>query len=139
MNHKVDAALMKRDYNAFEKITRPGVTSDFKYTEAGKTENYDEMLANMKQGMTMMKKVNVAKSSIVKLAIHGKTATCDTKHHMLATMGGQDSKQHKMSFDGVSTETYRKEKGQWKLASMVWGKQKMTMDGKPFDPMKAGG
>ena len=139
MNRKIHNAFMKKDINAFEQITRKGITSDFKYVENGTPESYDEMVAQMKQSFNMMQKVTAANSRILKLSIHGDTADCSTTHHMMAIVGGQDKKTHKMSFDGVSNDSYRKEDGKWKLASMVWGKQKMTMDGKPFDPMKAGG
>jgi len=139
MNRKVCHAMMKKDMAAFEKCTRGGVTSDFKYSENGQAEDYDSMLAHMKQGLTMMKTISTVNTKLVKLTQEGNSATATTRHHMVGIIAGPDKKNHKMVFDGISTDGYRKEDGKWKLASMTWGDQKMTMDGKPFNPMQGQG
>src|SRR5437016_1513491 len=69
MNRKIHNAFMKKDINAFEQITREGITSDFKYVENGTPESYDEMVAQMKQSFNMMQKVTAANSRILKLSI----------------------------------------------------------------------
>jgi len=131
MDKKIHHAFMTRNGDEFEKITRAGVTSDFKYTENGKTMTYDEMLAEMKQSFGMMVKMESADSKTLSLSQHGDEATARTQHRMVSIVNGPDKKTHKMVYSGVSKDGYRKEDGQWKLASMEWVSEKMTMDGKP--------
>ena len=134
MNQAVCRALKNRDMALFEKITRPSVTSDFKHVEMGHSMTYDEMLAQMKQSFAMLKKVNSATAKTNKISIHGDTATSESTHHIVAVMAGPDKKNHKMVMNGLTKDVYRKEGKQWKLAEMDWVNQKMTMDGKPFNP-----
>jgi hypothetical protein len=138
-NKKIHAAFMKKDIGAFEKITREVTTSDFKYVENGKTETYDDMIAGMKQSFAMMQKMKSADSKILNLSVHGDTGTCETRHRMVSISEGPDHKAHTMVFSGVSKDGFRKESGEWKMSSMEWVKETMTMDGKPFDPSKMGG
>ena len=132
-NRKVHATFVKNDMNAFEKVARATCTSDFKEVENGQSHDFDAMLAQMKQGFAMMK-INSASATTSKLMQHGDSATCQSNHHMTGSLAGPDKKKHKMVFDGVSTDTWRKEDGHWKLASMVWGKETIKMDGKKIDP-----
>jgi hypothetical protein len=136
MNKKVSQTFRNRDMAGFEKITRNGVTSEFKYVENGKTTDYDGMLNMMKQSFGMLKSIDVARATTSNVVQHNGTATAKSRHHLVGTMMGPDSKVHKMIMDGTSNDTFRKEDGKWKLASMSWGKAKMMMDGKPFDPSK---
>jgi Tfp pilus assembly protein PilE len=139
MNTQVAHAFMHNDLDAFEKITRAAVTSDFKHTEMGHSQTYDEMLGEMKQSFAMIKKITVARAKTSHIAIHGDNANSMTTHHMVGVIVGPDKKNHKMVMDGTTKDTYRKEDGQWKLAEMNWVKQGMTLDGKPFDASQMGG
>ena len=139
MNAKVAHAFMHNDMAAFEKITRPAVTSDFKHTEMGHSQTYDQMLSEMKQSFAMIKKFSSVSAKTSHIAIHGDKATSTTTHHMVGVIVGPDKKNHKMVMTGTTKDTYRKEDGKWKLAEMNWVKQGMTMDGKPFDPSQMGG
>lgn len=132
MNKTMHTVMMKKDINGFVKAVKGGITSDFKYSEQGRSMTFDEMVAGMRQGFAMMQKMTAADSKIVSLKEKGNAATCTTGHVMKAvTMDGK-KKPHKMEFTGTSIETYRKEKGKWKMASMTWSDQKITMDGKPL-------
>ncbi len=139
VNKKLHAAMMKKDTDAFAKIVKEGVNSDFKYVEDGRSMNFDQMVANMRQGMSQMTKVTASDSKIVSLKEKGNSATAVMSHRMSGRMIGKDKKSHTTSFSGISTDVFRKQGGQWKMARMSWKSQKMTMDGKPYDPSKMGG
>ena len=136
---KIDKCLLNKDIAGFEKLVKPMVTKDYKHIEMGRTLNYNQMIAEMKQGLAMMGKVTVARSKFITFKQTGNTVVAKQSHRMEGTMTGQDKKTHTMAFVGTSQNTYRKEGGVWKMAIMDWKKQDMLMDGKPFDPSKMGG
>ncbi|MBI1333643.1 MAG: hypothetical protein JST12_10410 [Armatimonadetes bacterium] len=139
MNKKVGKTIVKQDYKGFEKIVKAGVTKDFKYIEGGQTMNLDQMLAMVKQSFSPQMKVSKADSKILSFSQKAKSATATVKHTMVGKMMGPDKKWHSMTQEGTSTDTYTMVGKEWKMSSMSWGEMKMTMDGKPFDPSKAGG
>lgn len=139
VNSKIVAAMKKRDADAFGKIVKAGVTKDFKYVENGQTQTLDQMIEGMRMGFAMMTKVTKCEAKIKTLKETGNSGTATIWHSMAGDMKMEDGKTHKMTFEGTSTNTFRKEGGKWKMSSMVWGKQTMKMDGKPFDPTKMGG
>ena len=138
MNSKVAKVMVKKDIDGFVKAVKGGCTSDFKYTENGRSMNFDEMVAGMRQGLAMLNKVKKADSKIVTLTEKGNSATCTTSHNMVGVIMDGNKKPHDMGFLGTSIETYRKENGKWKMASMTWKEQKMTMDGKPMEALGGG-
>ena len=137
MNAEVAHAFLRKDMDAFEKITRAHTTSDFKYVEAEKTYTFDEMVSQMKQSFATMKKITACSAKSSHFVITGDAATSQTDHYMAAIVDGPDKKQHKMVMNGLSKDTYRKENGMWKLAEMDWTNDKMTLDGKPYDMSQA--
>lgn len=139
LNSRVQKALMKKDVASFEKILRPLVTPDFKHVENGQSMSFDQMVASMKQGMAMLQTINKAETQVISVKVKGNTGTVTVKHTMLGTTPKQEGKSSKLGFTGVSTDTYVKKNGKWLMSKMVWGKQQMTVDGKPFDPSKASG
>lgn len=136
---KIDRCLLNKDFAGFEKLCRGSMTKDFKHIEMGRALTFDQMLAQMKQGMGMMSKINLVKSKFTSFKQTGNKIVVNQSHLMKGVMIGEDKKSHTMSFSGVSMNTYRKEGGVWKMAIMNWTKQDMLMDGKPFDPSKMGG
>jgi len=136
MDAKIAKTLKNKDVEGFKKVVKGGITDDFKYVENGKTQTFDEMVEGMRQGLAMMKKVTVCTSKTLSLKQSGNMATAMTKHTMGGTMMGQDKKMHKSVFSGVSKDVFRKENGKWKMASMTWTNQTMTVDGKKVDPSK---
>ncbi len=137
MNKKIEHAFMKLDMDAFAKATQPYVTSDFKYVENGKTMGFEDMVASMKMSFMTLTKMKSSSSTTLKLVMKGDTGTAFTEHKMKSLSSGPDKKTHLMVFDGFTTDDFRKEDGKWKMARMTWTKESMTMDGKPFDPMKS--
>ncbi len=139
VNTSIGHAMVKKDFKGLDKIMKSHMTSDFKYTEAGQTQTYDQMFANIKQGLGMYSKVTKAKATIKTFKQKGNSAWALTSHSMAGTVMGQDKKPHKMTFNGDAAETYVKQGKTWKMSKMEWGKNAMLMDGKPFDPSKMGG
>lgn len=136
-NKKIHKAMMAKDFVALDKMFKAGMTKDFKYTEAGKTQTYAQMMAGMKMGLSQMSNIT-ASTKILSLKESANTGTCTALHTMGGTMIGQDKKKHTTKFTGTAVETYRKVGGQWKMASMDWKATSMMMDGKAM-PMAAGG
>ncbi len=139
MNKTMHTVMMNRDINAFIKAVKGGVTKDFKYSEQGKAQTFDQMVAGMKGGFAMMTKVTAADSKVLSLTERGNSATCTTQHTMMGITMDPKHKAHKLGFTGTSVETYRKEKGKWLMSSMSWKSQQMTMDGKPLHQPRGAG
>lgn len=138
MNSKIHVAMKKGDMKSLHSIMKSGVTKDFKYIEDGKTMTFDQMFEQMKGSMAMMKLTN-ATTKVVSVKEKGTMGSSVEKHVMAGTMTGPDKKTHKMSFSGMSTNTYTKVGKAWMLKVMSWGKSEMMMDGKPMDMSKMGG
>lgn len=138
MNSKIHTAMKKGDMKGCGMIMKSGVTKDFKYIEGGKTMTFDQMFEQMKASMSAMKLTN-ASTKVMSVKEKGSMGTSVEKHIMEGTITGPDKKSHKMSFSGVSTNTYVKVGKAWMLKVMNWGKSEMLMDGKPMDMSKMGG
>jgi len=133
MNKPVDAALKARDINAFTKAVTGGMTPDFKYIDDGtKPQSFEGMIAGMKQGLSVYKEITKVSTSVVSAKQKGNMGNAIERHVMEGVVFGPDKKPHKMVFLGTSTETFRKVKGKWMMASMSMKTDKMTMDGKPM-------
>ncbi|RYG19348.1 nuclear transport factor 2 family protein [bacterium] len=128
LRSQIDAAnktssrlMMAKDVKGLTKHWKAGMTPDFKYVEGGKTQNFDAMAAGMAMGLGQMNKLSKAESKLLTLKEKGNTATATTRH----TMG----------FTGVSSDTYVKQGGKWRMSKMSWLKQTSSMDGKPMPGM----
>lgn len=138
MNARTGNAMVKGDMKSLEAMMKAGVTKDFTYTEAGKTMNFSQMMEMMKQSMGAMK-VTSAHTDIVTVKEKGNMGVATQKRTLTGIMTTPDKKTHKMSFGGMTTDTFVKVGKEWKMQKMVWGKNTMMMDGKPMDPAKMGG
>lgn len=136
-NKKIEHAFFKMNMAAFEKALRPNVTADFKYAQNGQPVGFDEIVSTVKQGFVAFAKMKSSSSKTMKLASHGDTGEAVTERKFVAILKGAEKKPHVMAFDGFTDDTFRKEDGKWKLASMTWTKSDMTLDGKPYNPSKA--
>lgn len=134
--NRISAAMKSKNLAALDKEMRATSLRTFKYTEGGQSQNLDTMLKNMKTGLSSMDKLSVCTTKVLSLKEKGNSAVGLMEHKMVGTMKGEDKKTHTLAFTGVSENTYVKQNGQWKLATMKWKTQKQTMDGKP---MSAGG
>jgi hypothetical protein len=129
LNQKVVREMRTHDMTGLDQTMREGVTSNFVYIENGQRENADQMIANMKTGVGMMK-ISRAEATIVSLKRSGNSATCVMRHSMSGTSKGPDKKLHTMLFSGISEDTYVKVGGKWKMSKMDWKNQTVKMDGK---------
>ncbi len=132
-NKKVREFLLKGDVAGFEKYLKPRVTSDFKYIEEGKTQNFKQMVDEMKVGMSMMKMTKLS-TKILEVKESGSTGSSKEEHSMEATQKGPDGKTQTMTMVGKVTNKFRKVNGKWLLAEMNWTYTDMKMNGKPFNP-----
>ena len=131
-NKTTHKLMMAKDVKGLTKEWKGAATKDFKYVEAGRTMNMDQMCQGMAMGLGGMKKVLKADSKPLSVKEKGNTGTSTTSHVMEGITVGPDKKSHTVTFTGVSTETYVKQGGKWKMSKMVWGKQTTLMDGKPM-------
>ena len=133
--------MKAKDLGKLEKVLREGTTADFKYVEGGKEEGFDDMWMSMKMGLDGMTKITECTTRVTDVKMEGDMGWCKDHHHMMGMMMGQDKKKHKMSFDGVSADTFMKVDGKWKMSRMEWVSQTIKMDGKKVDPaqMMGGG
>jgi hypothetical protein len=138
-NAKITNAMKKKDFATLSKVMKAAVTKDFVYVEDGRSQNFDQMFANMKMGLGSLKKITVCEAKSLSLKQMGNRASGSTRHRLGGSNMGPDKKEHTLVFSGVSTDSYVKQGSMWKLSKMVWKTQSMTMDGKPFDPSKMGG
>lgn len=130
---KISAAFLKKDIRAFESATKPLMAKDFKFLEQGKAMSYDEMVKNLKVSFDSMKTVQSASVLMVSSHETPKKADSACSHRVEGTMMGPDNKSHKFTMKGTSSETWEKDGKVWKMKTMKWVNQSMTLDGKPFD------
>lgn len=133
-NKQIEKALLSKDIAKFEKVVRPMMTKDFVHVENGQSMNFDKMVETMKQGYGMLDKITKVKASATQIKESGKTGSCIMAHEMTGTVKGGDKKTHVLAFVGHTKNSFRKEGGKWLMSRMEWVDQKMTMDGKPFNP-----
>ncbi len=139
INNQVAKAFMKKDMKMFVKAVKPNVTSDFKHIESGRSMGFDQMVEMMSQSFATVDKMTKVSSKILSLKTKGASGEGQTSHIMMWTMKGEDGKSHKMSYSGVTKDTYVKKNKIWYLSCMEWTKTKTTMDGKEIDMSKMGG
>jgi uncharacterized protein DUF4440 len=133
-------AMMHRDIGMFKRAVKGGMTDDFQYIDdGGAPMGFDKMVEGIRQTYAMMTKVTRATSKVILVQQSGDKGSAVEKHFMEGMIRGEDKKLHKMLFVGTSTETYRKEHGRWKMASMSMKTDKMLMDGHPVSMAGAGG
>ena len=131
-NKKISAAMMKKDFAGLDKIFKAGMTKDFTYTEAGKTQSYDTMMSGLKMGLGQYSKITKVSTTIKSISEKGNAGTCTAEHVMAGTVVGADKKTHTSSFTGIAVETYVKVGKEWKMSKMEWKSSKMMLDGKPM-------
>lgn len=128
---KVEKAARAKDVKRAEAAYRESVTSDFKYVQDGKTQDFKTFMGNFTASIVMTDKITTSSSRIISLKERGDRATGKIERKMTGTMKTPDKKIHSIDWTGVFTEEYRKVGGKWKTATMTAGKQKFLMDGKP--------
>lgn len=128
---KLEKAVLAKDVKGAQAAMKETVTPDFKYVQAGQTQDFKTFIGNFTAGITMMEKITSSSTRIISLKESGNKASGKIEHIMTGTMRTPDKKIHTTSWSGIFTEEYRKVGGKWKTATMTAGPQKFLMDGKP--------
>ena len=128
---KQEKAAMAKDTKGVEAAMKESMTPDFKYMQAGKTQDAKTFIGESTASMAMMDKVTDSSSRIISLKESGNKGSGTIELHMTGTMKTPDKKAHPIVWTGLFTEEYRKVGGKWKTATMTAGVQKFLMDGKP--------
>lgn len=132
---KLEKAIVAKDIKGVMATS----TKDFSYTENGKTITGEAMSAQMQQQFTMMSGTPKAKFSIISIDVKGKSATVVSTDVTEMSMALQDGKAHKIVASGKSKDLLVKTKDGWLMKTVTVLSNKMTLDGKAFDPTKPQG
>lgn len=132
---KLCAAMKSKNIDGVMKMG----TKDFSYTEKGQTMGGEQMKQMMQQQFAAMKSCDKMVMKIDKLTVKGNTATVMSSSEGVMTIGGADGKTHKMADKNTSKDTWVKTPEGWKCKNVTVLTDKMTMDGKPFDPSAMAG
>jgi len=130
-NKKLDQAFRAKDLKKIEDLMKATVTSNFKYVEAGKTQDFKTFIGNLKASIAMMEKITSSTSRVLALKQTGDKASGKVEHTIVSTMKTPDKKTHATTWTGTFTEEYRKVGGKWKTSKIVPISQKYLVDGKP--------
>jgi len=129
---KVDKAMVGKDVKG---IMSAGVQG-FTYTEAGRTMTGDQIIAQMQQEFQVTVGKPVSKTTIVTCKIKGTTASVTTTGYAELSMNLPDGKVHKMTSVTKTSDTLVKTAKGWFVKNINVTSNKLTLDGKPFDPNK---
>jgi ketosteroid isomerase-like protein len=124
--------IVKEDFDSLTKMC----TADCTFTDSGQTMDVKQMVSMMKAEMAKCKDTKMA-STILTCSVKGNIATCTTHDIMSTSEQGPDKKWHKFMTDGTSKDTFTKSGNIWLMKSSITVSEKMTMDGKPYDPKAA--
>ena len=136
---KLDKAMKNRDAKAFEGALKGFVTKDFKHIQGTQEMDFKTMIEMVKQGVMSLKSIDTSSSHFKSFKVTGNKAVAMTIHKMGGIMDLGDGKKHTFTYGGDSKDEFVKVSGKWRMSRMTWGKDQMTMDGKPFDPSKMQG
>jgi ketosteroid isomerase-like protein len=126
-------AVKAKDMATLDSMMAP----DFKMQMGKQTWNRKQSMDMMKQQLAMTKSFDKWDYTFGPVTRKGNMATGIVHEHTATTVMGQDKKLHKMTDTGASKSTFRRMGREWKVVNVVSMGGKMTMDGKPYDPMKA--
>lgn len=136
VTQKLTEAFETKNIGIFKMIS----TDDFTYTDSkGNKTNKEQSLKGLEQMMNMSKSIKVRiQYGAVKAVAGGVQTDCVMK--MTNVMMGPDKKPHTMDSTTWTRELWVRSGKVFKVKSIKDTKpQKVTMDGKPFDPSMMGG
>ncbi len=128
-DRQMTSAMMKKDFTQVKKLIKGEIAPNFVYEENGRRQSLEQMLAGIKMGIGQMN-LRYANSKVLTLMNKGTSQVATVHHQIGGTAVGEDKKMHKMTFDGVSENTYVKIGKTWKMSKMRWIKQSTMIDGK---------
>jgi len=113
------------------------MTPNYTETDMGRTMNGKESAAGLQQFLSMFKTLH-CHFVMHSVKVSGNTAVTTDTGHMWGTSTMIDSKTkkpHRLTAQRDDTMTWTMVKGHWMVSKIVGSNDKMTMDGKPFNPM----
>ncbi len=123
-----DAYYRKKDAGKLMKMLAPDVS----YKEvSGKTMNYKEMDAMMRQQMGMIQSIDTFKTTVKKLTVNGKMALAETSMTMKGKIKDPQGKMHTISSLSTTRDTWTKTAQGWRIKHIDTITDKSMMDGKP--------
>jgi len=133
---KQEKAAMAKDLKGVEAAMKESLTPDFKYVQAGVTQDAKTFIKEFSASVVMMDKISSSSSRIISLKESGSKASGEIELSMTGSMKmpekkGAAMKSHPISYVGLFSEEYRKVGGKWKMSKMTAGKQNFMVDGKP--------
>lgn len=126
-------AVKAKDIDTLNSMMAP----DFKMRM--KNQTYDRKQASdmMKQQFKSMKSFDKWDYKFGPMTRRGNTVTTIVYEDTASTAVGPDGKTHKVTDKGTMQTRFRRIGGQWKVTDVRSLKDRMTIDGKPFDPTAA--
>lgn len=135
MYNQAEMLFDKKDADGIFRYMAP----DFSMTMMGQKMNTEQAKASMKQWFGMMKDLH-AKMTVTSVMSKANMAMVTDSFHMSGHMMNPKTKKWSKYVDsGMETATWVRMGGKWMMKSLTMKGEKMTMDGKPFDPSKMGG
>ncbi|HWD37501.1 MAG TPA: hypothetical protein VG944_01515 [Fimbriimonas sp.] len=128
----VDQALMRKDGDAFDKLTAEACAPGFKETMMGQSRDHEAMAAEMKKELQGVSKVTSVTTKVNRVVMKKNKAMFYLHRTMVERAKGPDKKTHRYSGAGDCLDTWVKTSKGWKLQSIVWSNMKQTQDGKPM-------
>lgn len=129
---RLDSLSRQKDVTALTKLFKSLTTSDFKYkTTKGQTYGGAQMIAQMKQEMTLVGRISRFKSHIDSFKAKGDQATAVVTTDSAMTMS-EGGKTHQLTSLDKSEDLWVWQGGAWKLKASRAISSKMTVDGKPL-------
>ena len=129
---KLDKAVVAKDLKTIMATGAPGFT----YTEAGHTMSGDQVSAQMQQQFQATTGTPKSKTTVTSVVVKGTTAVVGSIGVTELQMVLPDGKPHKLSSTSKTSDTLTKTAKGWLFQKINILSNKMTLDGKPFDPSK---
>lgn len=146
VNKPMTKAQWQKAYNdaakMFDKMNADAIfqvmTPDFKLTMMGQTLNATQAKASLKQWFATMKNLHCS-MTITKVDGDANHATItDNFNNWGMTKPDKKHKSGKLVDKGTEVAEWVQTKGVWRMKSLTSTNEKMTMDGKPFNPNMGG-
>ena len=136
---KYVAAFKRKDLKAVEAIIRANFAKDYKTIDLkGKTTDLNYMLAQEKEHMAMLKKVEKMSLKISGLKVNGNTAVGKGAFSLDAIVSGDPHKPketHKLHVESTWDLKMKKVGNKWWAAEDKTTSEKVLIDGKPMPGM----
>jgi hypothetical protein len=130
LNRDSNKAMLSKDFGYFDRTATP----DFTSTQNGHTQNRKQSLAGIQQMFAMVKTITKVHSTVTSATMNGKTITATTESEMTAKVAAAKGKLITVVDRSIDKEVWVMTPSGWKIKSVITLSDKMTANGKPFNP-----